>query len=490
MERGLLTTGYVATLLAIPGIGKRTVQRFLQAVTISPSSLRELYEIFREAERSNAAVVKVTFEQLEDSYRQVEESIERAKHLGVHVIGIDDPAFPKELKQISDPPMILYAKGNLSCLNPQRSIAVIGTRSPTNYGRTSGTRIAQRFAERGLIVVSGLAEGCDTAAHEGCLKGNGQTVAVLAHGLHTVYPKKNYELADRIVASGGCLLSEYPLGVSPQKSSFVERDRLQSGLSSAVLIIETDVQGGTMHTARYCLEQGRALACFKFPPERLSDKSRGNQKLIFEGKARGVWNREEVESFIDQVFPSILESKIQGGSLREEAAVRYDSTQTFTFSLQLNQIEVGKFSDFCALRGMTIEQVLIDFIRSRSGHNTAEHEQLSQYLERKQAVEDADPLSENQLRLFEGTNQIEESNYQCSIQPERQLSGEFKISQMASGKPVELTQKALAERLGVSARQVSQRKLTPEFQQWSKEKDPDGIAWEFSPEMKKFEQCF
>ena len=161
--------------------------------------------------------------------------------------------------------------------------------------------MSQRLAESDICVVSGLAEGCDTAAHRGCLRGHGTTVAVMAHGLHTVYPASNRDLAEEIVANDGCLVSEYPPDTRAQRSYFVERDRLQSALSRAVLVIETDVEGGTMHTVKACLAQKRILACLAHPPQFDNEKSRGNAMLIRRGDAIPIREGVDLERLIHQI---------------------------------------------------------------------------------------------------------------------------------------------------------------------------------------------
>lgn len=174
--------------------------------------------------------------------------------------------YPKRLKRIPDAPVLIYAKGNLNCLNDQKLVAIVGTRKPSEYGSTCSHLFGKNFAERGIVVVSGLAKGIDTLAHKGCIEVNGKTIAVLAQGLDTpIYPKENRPLADKIIAAGGCLLSEYGLGVRGRPNYFVERNRIQSGVSDGVAVIETDVKGGTMHTVDFCLKSKKTTWLFKSP---------------------------------------------------------------------------------------------------------------------------------------------------------------------------------------------------------------------------------
>ncbi len=166
--------------------------------------------------------------------------------------------YPSQLKNIPNPPRVLFCKGNLPEAN-MPSVAVIGARRDTRYGRTQAGRIARELAQNSVAVISGLARGIDTAAHEGALEGNGTTVAVLGNGLDTVYPPENKDLAERIVRSGGAVISEYAPGSKPMGYHFPIRNRIISGLSDAVLLIEAMRKSGTASTVNHALAQGREV---------------------------------------------------------------------------------------------------------------------------------------------------------------------------------------------------------------------------------------
>jgi DNA processing protein len=224
--------------------------------------------------------------------------IEKAESQGVQILSSHDSRFPFQVRSIPDPPVVLYVKGEVSA-PAHRALAVVGTRNPTSFGATAAQRLGSNLGAKGFVVVSGLALGCDTAAHEGCLQSRGITVAVLAHGVDSIYPAKNRKLANSIVDGGGALVSEYAPGTRPRPSYFVERDRLQSALSLGVIVVETDVEGGTMHTAGFALKQQRRLACLVHPPKfAATEKARGNQKLIKESGAFPLENKEDLEAFI------------------------------------------------------------------------------------------------------------------------------------------------------------------------------------------------
>jgi len=229
--------------------------------------------------------------------------MEDAESQGVKILTSDDSRFPAQLRSIPDPPVVLYVKGELGSL-AHPAIAVVGTREPTVFGAAAAERLGANLGAKGFVVVSGLALGCDTAAHTGCLQSHGVTVAVVAHGPDYIYPAKNRTLAQTIVDSGGALVSEYAPGVRPRPSFFVERDRLQSALSLAVIIVETDVEGGTMHTAGFAVKQKRRLACLVHPPKFASaEKARGNQKLINEAGAFPLKEKEDLDTFMALLLP-------------------------------------------------------------------------------------------------------------------------------------------------------------------------------------------
>lgn len=210
-----------------------------------------------------------------------------------------DPLFPPRLAALSRPPEKLHVRGDPSV--PGRpSIAVIGTRSPSDFGRQAGAEFIRTVIDAGFVVVSGLAAGCDTVAHTACVAADRPTVAFLPSGLDCIFPPENQELAEDIVKTGGCLVSEYEDEKPPRDFRFIARDRLQSGLSAGVIVIETDVEGGTMETVRFALEQGRPLACIASHPEEYRGLSSfaGSRKLINEGAAVPLYTKEDLDRFL------------------------------------------------------------------------------------------------------------------------------------------------------------------------------------------------
>jgi len=184
--------------------------------------------------------------------------IDREKLLGIIRIERDSPLYPPLLREIYDPPAMLYCRGRLP--DPEKpAVAVVGTRRPSAAASMQALALCREFARAGITVISGLALGIDALAHRGCLEGGGCTAAVLGSAVDEVYPASNRDLARRILKFGGSLLSEYDLGTKPQKSYYPERNRIISGLARATVIVEAPAASGALHTARFALEQGRDL---------------------------------------------------------------------------------------------------------------------------------------------------------------------------------------------------------------------------------------
>lgn len=327
-----MNTLHIVTLLSAPGVGRRTVQQLLNAdLAFVPSRPQELRDLLLERSRTHAPRMRVPSDaELEKAYNDAERLLESAENQGVQVLGPDSQDFPEQLRDIPDPPVVLYVRGNVHCLAARSAVAVIGTREPSHFGAAAAGRLAATLADKGIVVVSGLALGCDTAAHTGCLETGGKTVAVMAHGLDQVYPSQNRALAERILDSDGCLVSEYPPGVRPRGNFFVERDRLQSGLSAAVIIVETDIKGGTMHTARFCLEQQRLLGCLVHPPKFADHpKARGNRQLIAEEKAFALATKADVDEFVAVFHKPVPAPQVTGPDESVEQPPKRDEQLSF-----------------------------------------------------------------------------------------------------------------------------------------------------------------
>lgn len=198
----------------------------------------------------------------------------------IKTIKIKDKEYPENLKNIENPPKQIYVLGNSNILN-DFSISIVGCRLCSEYGKMMAQSIAYNLSKYNINIVSGLALGIDTNAHKGCLMNNGKTIAVLAHGLDMIYPIQNTDLANKIIENGGAIISEYPVGIKPKKENFPERNRLISGLSNGVVVIEAKEKSGALITVESALEQGKDV--FAIPGNINSINSIGTNNLIKEG---------------------------------------------------------------------------------------------------------------------------------------------------------------------------------------------------------------
>lgn len=227
-----------------------------------------------------------------------EEELKRAARIGAEIITWADREYPEALAKIHDPPLALYVLGKLLPVD-RRAIGVVGSRHTTFYGRETAESMAYQLAHAGFTVVSGLARGIDTAAHRGALKAKGRTIAVLGGGLDCVYPSENRQLAADI-AKSGAVISEFPMGRQPDKTTFPIRNRVISGLSMGVLVVEAGLTSGALITARQALDQGRSV--FAVPGRIDSPTSKGAHMLIKDG-ARLVENADDILQEFEFLIP-------------------------------------------------------------------------------------------------------------------------------------------------------------------------------------------
>ena len=211
----------------------------------------------------------------------------KAAEAHARIISLSDPEYPSRLKEIYDPPVILFVKGCVE-VSAQPGIAMVGTRHPTPYGSGMAERLSTDLAARGLVIISGLARGVDTASHRGAIAAKGKTVAVLGTGIDVMYPKENTRLTEQMLALGGALITEFPVGTSPAPQNFPIRNRIISGISAGVLVVEAAEYSGTRITSRCALEQNRDV--YAVPGNVTNKNSWGPNTLIKQGaKLVATW---------------------------------------------------------------------------------------------------------------------------------------------------------------------------------------------------------
>ncbi|OFW02131.1 MAG: DNA protecting protein DprA [Acidobacteria bacterium RIFCSPLOWO2_12_FULL_59_11] len=263
-------------LRLVPGLGNRLAKRLVDtlgsATDVFRASSSEL-----ESLRVPSHVIRnlSTGTVFEGAIREVEQ----ARQLGIRLLTIREADYPPLLKEIFDPPLVLYVRGELALLRAP-AVAVVGTRRTTPYGRAMAERLAADLASRGLVIISGLARGVDAVAHRATLDIGGKTVAVLGNGADVIYPSENKKLFDRIVEQGA-IVSEFPLGSFPAPQNFPIRNRIISGLSLGVVVVEAAQHSGALITARLAMEQNREV--FAIPGSLTNPCSWGPHVLIKQG---------------------------------------------------------------------------------------------------------------------------------------------------------------------------------------------------------------
>ena len=305
-----LTKEQILTLTFLKGIGPKKILSI--GTTINDRELHvDSYEGLHEVMKGmkDKKIQNVSLDDLNAAYRDARKTIEYSESKGIGLLGYYDEEFPQNLRNTIneegklDPPLLLWYRGDLSILSTT-GLAVIGTREPTKVGAAGGEYLAGEFAKRGLNIISGLAIGCDTCGHKGALKVGGKTTAILANGLDhdSIYPEENQDLAEEIVNSGGLLLSEYRIGTTVNRYNLVARDRLQAGLASATLVIQTGVKGGTMHAANATLMANKDLFVMQFKDEVTNnhEKCLGNAYLIKKG-AKYIKGSDNIDSISENI---------------------------------------------------------------------------------------------------------------------------------------------------------------------------------------------
>ena len=287
--------------MSMPKIGRKAVLKLIESCSSIIATNEELEDFIKE----NVIRFKLPVYQRSDfetAFSKAEEILSTSEKLGINIVSFQDEQYPRLLSTIRYFPVLLNFKGDIDSLNNNPCVAIVGTKNPTKFGYKFGFHLGEFFASNGFNVVSGLALGCDTVAHRGTFSGNGTTTAVLAHGLDMIYPKENQELSDEILEHGGILVSEYFAGQKPFPNYFIARDRIQAGLSLGVIVVETEVKAGTMHTVKSCIKNNRILATLNHPSKYHSNpKSQGNQLLISEGKAIPIYEKEEIQRLMEKL---------------------------------------------------------------------------------------------------------------------------------------------------------------------------------------------
>ncbi len=282
-------------LLNMAGVGKKALDKF---------SSGDLEKAIHHAAKEN----------------NLEKELDLVVKHNVEVMTIRENRYPVLLKEIHSPPVVLYSKGKM-LEDKEYAVAIVGSRKASDYGMVTAERLGYELASRGVVVVSGLAKGIDSAAHRGALKAHGRTIAVLGNGLKTIYPPENKGLADEIVENAGCVISEFPMATPPIGRNFPRRNRIISGLSLGLIVVEAAKDSGALITADFAIEQNREV--FAVPGKIDSSSSFGSNRLIKQG-AKLIQDAEDVVEELNLKLKTFKSQEVKGPEINlsgEEALI-------------------------------------------------------------------------------------------------------------------------------------------------------------------------
>src|SRR6185312_4659568 len=281
----------------------KLLERFGSAVAVYKATRAELEHLRLPPETVDAIIAR-------NLRSTAEAEIPAVRRVGGDILLLDDGVYPSSLREIYDPPIVLYVKGAWSECLDQPCIGIVGSRRCSTYGQNSAIMLARDLAQRGVTVVSGLARGIDAAAHRGALDAGGRTIAVLGTGIDEVYPRDHKKLAAEVLERGGALISQFPLGTPPVSENFPYRNRIISGLSLGVVVVEAAENSGSLITARLAMEQNREV--FAVPGNITSRNSFGTNYLIKGAGAKLVQQWQDIAAELPpQVAATLLPPSLE-----------------------------------------------------------------------------------------------------------------------------------------------------------------------------------
>ncbi|XLQ19772.1 MAG: DNA-processing protein DprA [Candidatus Moraniibacteriota bacterium] len=359
---------YVNAFNLIPGIGPQKLYLIAQ-----------YFETFEQAWRSkseelkNANLTPKLIENISEARKTIDpdQEFQRLQDEEIEIITIQDEQFPKNLKTITSPPFVLYVRGNLDLLKSP-SIAVVGSRKISDYGKHAITTIIRDIAKSGITIVSGLALGTDALAHRETLDASGTTIAVLGGGIDdkTITPRSHINLANQILDNGGAIISEYPIGIQPNRGTFPARNRIMAGLTTATVIIESTAKSGTLITAQHAHKFKRNL--FALPGSIFTTNSVGPNMLIREGKAKALLCSDDIKDLFKDVLKDT--SKSSGRTCPSTTLTEHQKMLFETIKKHPDGVNINTIIKETKLDGSTISSELtmmeIDGIVKNIGNQT------------------------------------------------------------------------------------------------------------------------
>lgn len=363
-----------------PGIGPRAAAKLLEAFG-SPES------VFH-ARRDQLEKVKLRPDSVESiinkyTHDAAEEELEKVKRLGGDVLILDDGTYPAMLREIADPPITLYVLGDWRTCFEMPTVAMIGSRLCSTYGLNAAEMLSRDLATNGICVVSGLARGIDTAAHRATVKAGGRTIGVMGTGIDAIYPKENVKLVEEMIESGSVVVSQFPLGTPPLNENFPYRNRIISGLSHGVVLVEATERSGSLITARLATEQGREVMAV---PGNITSKNSFGTNYLIKAGAKLVQQWQDIVNELPQhIGAQILPPKPENSSGKRvatstEAVLPADLTanerKVWKHLLPDKPIHIDDLIDATALSFGDLNSALVgldlrDMIRVLPGKNYA-----------------------------------------------------------------------------------------------------------------------
>src|SRR6266581_3443012 len=353
--------------LPIPQFGMNATEACIalnMLPTVGPVRLRKLLEVFKQpqqilaAKRSELRKIEGIGNEVAEQITNWESTVDLAAELAcvrefeVTVITQESSAYPKSLREIHAPPIVLYVWGELQ-EHDHHAIGVIGARRTTHYGMESAKKLAYQLAYAGLTVISGLARGIDTAAHQGALAAKGRTVAVIGSGLMKLYPPENAALAEKIRSGNGAIISEFSMEIEPDRQTFPMRNRIISGWSHGILVVEAGINSGALITAAQALEQGRSV--YAVPGHINSPTAHGSNRLIQQG-AKLVMDASDILDDLQILLPEKEKIPIATGRALPELS---PNERRVYDAINPTETPIDQIASKCDLPSATVSSTLL-----------------------------------------------------------------------------------------------------------------------------------
>jgi DNA processing protein len=332
--------------------------------TMGPVRLRKLLEVFGGperilgAKRSDLRTIEGIGNEVADQITSWENTVDLAAELqrirdfGAEVITAESPVYPRQLREIHAPPIVLYVWGQLT-ERDQHAIGVIGSRRTSHYGAESAKKLSYQLAYAGLTIVSGLARGIDTAAHQGALAAKGRTIAVIGSGLMKLYPPENAALAEKIRDGNGAIVSEFSMEIEPDRQTFPMRNRIISGWSHGILVVEAGLNSGALITASQAIEQGRSV--YAVPGHINAPTAQGSNRLIQQG-AKLVMDASDILDDLHILLPE--KQQLPATSVRSLPPLSSDERRVYD-AINPTETAIDQIAMTCELPSATVSSVLL-----------------------------------------------------------------------------------------------------------------------------------